>query len=77
MPTKHSLGVPGGSVVKNPPASAGDTGSVPESGRSPRGRNGSPSGILVCEIPWSEEPGGLQSTGSPRVGRDLVTKEEQ
>jgi len=25
---------PGGSVVKNPPASAGDTGSIPGSGRS-------------------------------------------
>ena len=27
-------GLPGGSVVKNPPASAGDTGSVPDPGRS-------------------------------------------
>ena len=37
---KHK-GFPGGSVVKNPPASAGDTGSIPESGRSPGGGNGS------------------------------------
>ena len=29
-------------MVKNPPASAGDTGSIPGSGRSPGGRNGSP-----------------------------------
>ena len=29
------LGFPGGSVVKNPPASAGDVGSIPGSGRSP------------------------------------------
>ena len=28
-------GFPGGSVLKNPPASAGDSGSIPESGRSP------------------------------------------
>ena len=28
------------------------------------------SNILVWEIPWTEEPGGLQSTGSQRVGHD-------
>ena len=28
------LGFPGGSVVKNPPASAGDRGSIPDPGRS-------------------------------------------
>ena len=32
-------GFPGGSVVKNPPANAGDMGSVPRSGRSPGGGN--------------------------------------
>ena len=30
-------GLPGGSVVKNPPASAGDVGSMPASGRAPGG----------------------------------------
>ena len=29
--------------------------------------------ILACRIPWTEEPGGLQSTGSHRGGRDCVT----
>ena len=36
-------GFPHGSVVNNPPANAGaseDTGSIPESGRSPGGGNG-------------------------------------
>ena len=33
---------PGGSMVKNPPASAGDTGSIPGLGRSPGGDNGNP-----------------------------------
>ena len=33
-------GFPGGSVVKNPPAIIGDTGSVPGSGRSPGEENG-------------------------------------
>ena len=36
------LGFPGGSVVKNLPSNAGDTGSIPESGRSPGGGNGNP-----------------------------------
>ena len=35
-------GVSGGSAVKNPPVNAGDAGSIPESGRSPGGRNGNP-----------------------------------
>ena len=33
-------GFPGGSVVKNLPANAGDTASIPGSGRSPGGGNG-------------------------------------
>ena len=33
-------GFPGGSAVKNPPAKAGDTNSIPELGRSPREGNG-------------------------------------
>ena len=32
------------------------------------------SSILAWEIPWTEEPGGLQSMGSERVGHDLITK---
>ena len=28
------------------------------------------SGILAWRIPWTEEPGGLQSMGLQRVGRD-------
>ena len=28
------------------------------------------SSILAWRIPWTEEPGGLQSTGSPRVRHD-------
>ena len=33
--------------------------------------------ILVWEIPWTEEPGRLQSMGSQRVERDLMTKQQQ
>ena len=31
--------------------------------------------ILDWEITWTEEPGGLQSMGSQRVGYDLVTEQ--
>ena len=31
------------------------------------------SSILAWEIPWTEEPGGLQSMESQRVGHNLVT----
>ena len=37
-----SWGFPGGSVVKNPSANAGDASSIPGSGRSPGGGNGNP-----------------------------------
>ena len=30
--------------------------------------------ILAWEIPWTEEPGGLQSMGSQRIGHDWVTE---
>ena len=36
------MGFPGGSLVKNPPASATDTGSIPEWGRPPGEDNGNP-----------------------------------
>jgi len=32
------------------------------------------SSILARGIPWTEEPGGLQSMGLQRVGHDSVTK---
>ena len=32
------------------------------------------SSILAWEIPWTEEPGGLQSMGSQRVRHDLATE---
>ena len=35
------------------------------------------SSVLAWKIPWTEEPGGLQSTGSPRVGHDKVTQQQQ
>ena len=60
-------------MAKIPPARAGDTrdmGLVPRSGRSPGKGNGSPLSILAWRIPWTEEPGGLQSVRSERVEHD-------
>ena len=41
------LGFPGGSVIKNPPANAGDSGSVPGLGGSPREGNGNPTPVFL------------------------------
>ena len=35
------------------------------------------SSITAWRIPWTEEPGRWQSTGSQRVGLDLATKQQQ
>ena len=35
------------------------------------------SSILAWRIPWTEEPGRLQSMGFQRVRRDLVSKQQQ
>ena len=52
-------------MVKNPPDNAGDSGYVDSIfglGRSPGGGNG--------KIPWTKDPGGLQSMGLKRVKHD-------
>jgi len=65
---------PCSSVGKEWACNAGDPGSIPRSGRFPRKENGNHSGILAWRIPWTEEPGRLQSMGLQRVGHDSVTK---
>ena len=60
-------------MVKNLPANAGDARDVsltPESERSLRRGNGNLLGILAWQIPWTEEPGWLQTMGSQRVRHD-------
>ena len=55
-------------MVKNLPANSGDirdTGSIPESGRSLEKEMATHSNILAWRIPWTVEPGRLQSIGSP------------
>ena len=56
--------------VKNLPANARDVGLIPGSGRSPGGVMATHSCLLAWRIPWTEEPGGLQSMGLQRVRHD-------
>ena len=35
------------------------------------------SSILAWEVPWTEEPGGLQFMGSQGIRQNLVTKQQQ
>ena len=68
---RSQSGFPGGSDGKESAYSAEDLGSVPELERSPGGEGMAIySSILAWRIPWTEEPGGLQSMGWQRVGRD-------
>ena len=58
----------GGLDGKESACNARDLGSVPGLGRSPGGGQGQPTVVfLPGESPWTEEPGGLQFTGSQRV----------
>ena len=53
-------------MVKNLPAMQEKLGSVPGSGRSPGKGMAMHSSILAWRIPWTENPGGLQSMGSKK-----------
>ena len=60
-------------AVKNPSANAGDTGDsglIPGLAKSVGGGNSNPLQYSCLGNPWTEEPGGLQSMGSLRVGHD-------
>ena len=63
-------GFPGGSEIKASACNVGDLGSIPGLGRSLEKEMATHSSILAWRIPWTEEPGGLQSTGSQKVGHD-------
>ena len=81
-PLALSYGVhcfPGGSSVKNPPAvqEMQETRFRSLSWKDPLEKEmATLSSILSWEMPWTEEPGGLQSTGSQRVGHVLATKQQ-
>ena len=69
----RSICFPGGSVVKNPPANAGDTDSIPGSGRSSGEGNGNPLQCSCLGNPMDKRTLQFQSMGLPRVKHDLVT----
>ena len=64
------MGFSGSSVGEESVCSSGDLGSIPGLGRYPGEEMATPSSIVAWKIPWTEEPSGLQSMGSQRVGRD-------
>ena len=64
------MGFPGGSDSEEYACSAGDPGSVPGFGRSLEKGVATHSSILAWRIPWTEEPGGLESVGLQTVGHD-------
>jgi len=60
-------------VVKYLPANAEDTGEaslIPESDDPLKKKMATHSSILAWRIPWTGEPGKLQSMGSQRVGHN-------
>ena len=69
------MGFPGGSVVKNPWANAGDAGWIPGSGSSPGEGNGNP--LQYHCLQNSMDRGAWQVHGIARVRHNLATKPPQ
>ena len=59
VPKRLGTAETGGSAVKNPPANAGDLGSIPGLDISPGKANGNSIQYSCLGIPWTEKPGGL------------------
>ena len=68
------MGFPVGSDGNESTCNVRDLGSVPGLGRSPGGGHDNPLRYSCWRIPRTEEPGGLQSMGSQRVGDSWATK---
>ena len=68
------LGFPGGSVVKNPRAHAGDTGSIPGLGRSPGEGNANPLQYSCLGNPMGKRAWQATVHGVAKVRHDLATK---
>ena len=71
------LGLPGGSVVKNSPANAGDANMIPGSGRFPGEGNGNTFQYSCLGNPRDREGWQASPRGLKRVQHDLVTKKQQ
>ena len=68
-----NLDFPDGSDGKSFGYSEGDLGLIPGLGRSSGEGNVNPLQYSCWRMPWTEEPGWLQSMGSQKVGHNLVT----
>ena len=64
----------GGSAADNWPANEGDTGLKPDQEDPLEKETAAYSSLLVWEITWTEEPGGLQSMESQRVRHNSGTR---
>ena len=64
------MGFPGGSEDKESICNAGDLGLIPVTEDPLQKGMATHSSILAWKIPWTEEPGGLQSMGPQRVRHD-------
>ena len=69
------MGFPGGSDGKDTPANSGEAGWIPGSKDPLEKEMETCSSILAWGIPWTQEPGGLQSMGSQIVGPNLTSKQ--
>ena len=67
------MGFPGGSDGKESACNARDLGSTCGWEDPLEKEMATHCSSLACEVPWTEEPGGLQSTGSQRVGHDRAS----
>ena len=65
-----SGGFPDSSAGKESTCNAGDLGSIPGQEEPPEKETATHSSIPAWKIPWTEEPGGLQSMELQRVGND-------
>ena len=66
----YAIYFPGGSDGKESACSAGDLVLIPGSGKFPGEGDLLHSSTLALRIPWTEEPGGLQSMRSQRIRND-------
>ena len=64
------MGFPGHSDSKESACNVGESGLIPGPERSAAEENGSPLQYSCLRIPWTEEPGGLQSKGPQRAVRN-------
>ena len=71
------MGFPGGSVVKNLPANAGDTDLIPGLGRSPAKGNGNPLQYSCLRSPMDRVAWWATVHGVTRLRHDLVIKQQQ